>query len=321
MAEPENPDRASQNPFQNLPPRGLYEDVAKKTKETADIFEKETDSDAKKAGENTHGVYEGVHGTDNTELNPFNAANNARGEGRFGMFNDRDYRTTLRLARRADAYNNKPVAHHIVQDSLYGSGNTDMGVPYERPKIETMETRAMEQARQLDTNQKQLEQQLQAAVNRKDLDAFIDAYKQMYGIELDRYKATVAMRDYERRQEIAQVLLKDREYFMQFFTRSFNADTAVALFNLARNGGEDSDLSNLLGFCLMNGAVMPNDIDRIVNAYLGEYNKQMIAEGVPKEERAIRLNAERNRVSRSVVDKNVQNIDKNTSIYKNNKVR
>ena len=44
-------------------------------------------------------------------FNFYTYKNIAKGESQYGMFNDRDYSTTLRLAREADRYNNKPTEH------------------------------------------------------------------------------------------------------------------------------------------------------------------------------------------------------------------
>ena len=67
----------------------------------------------------------------------------------------------------------------------------------------------MDQTQQLDTNQKQLAQALQDAVNHKDLDAFIQAYQQLYNRELSRYEAEIEMRKYVRTTEIENYVKKD----------------------------------------------------------------------------------------------------------------
>ncbi len=202
--------------------------LEKELSDKTNKFVDEIDKSKKKANEGTQAVETYAHNTPKERLDPRVNANQAKGEGQYGMINGRDFSRTLRLARDADRYNNKPVDHHIRQGSAFNSGTQDMGVGYERPRIQTMETRAMDQAFQLDTNQKQLAQQLQAAVNRKDLDAFIACYQQMYDIELDRYRAENLMRQYERQTEMQNIVMHNTDWFK----REFSAQTAATLMSI-----------------------------------------------------------------------------------------
>ena len=146
------------------------------------------------SSDETRGLEKEQRSRSKESLDPNAGKNIAQGQGQYGMINNRNYAKTLRLAREADAYNNKPQAHIVRVGSVFGSGIQDMGTGYDRPKIQTMETRAMDQSFQLDTSQKQLAQALQDAVNHKDLNAFIKTYSQLYGITLDKQQAMADMK-------------------------------------------------------------------------------------------------------------------------------
>lgn len=180
--------------------------------------------------------YNKVHETPNDSLNKNQNVNYAKTGGQYGHINNRSYAKTLQLAREADAYNNMPVAHHTHYGSAYGSGIQDMGVPYEKPQIQTMETRAMDQAFQLDTQRKMAEQDLQAAVARKDLDAFIAAYQQKYNIVLTKEQASLEMIKYLRQEQITDYFQKNMYGFHKLFDRYFSADTAAVIDGLIRRG-------------------------------------------------------------------------------------
>ena len=129
-----------------------------KKKETAEAVNNKKDQavseihDAnKKAADETRKYEEEQHKTDKSKLDPNANKNVAKGESQYGMFNDRDYSTTLRLARETDRYNNRPTEHVMGIGTRKTGGNKDYGLGYDRPKIQTMETRAMDQAQQLDT--------------------------------------------------------------------------------------------------------------------------------------------------------------------------
>lgn len=234
----------------------------------------ELEGNKKKAVEGTQAVENYVHDTSKERLDPRVNANQAKGEGQYGMINGRDFSRTLRLARDADRYNNKPVQHMFSVGTRHTGGVKDMGVGYERPRIQTMETRAMDQSFQLDTNQKQLAQQLQAAVNRKDLDAFIACYQQMYGIELNRYQAENMMIHYARQLEMQQIIAKDTTWF----TRQFSAETAKAIYDLNK---ENPSFSEMLGSYVMSGTVPPKLAETIAEeAQLDAYEAALAKMGV-----------------------------------------
>lgn len=226
----------------------------------------ENDSAAKKASGNTTGIYGQQVATEKESLDPNVNANQAKGQGQYGMFNNRDYSTTLRLAREADRYNNQPMGHAVHQGHYRGSGIHDMGTLIDKPKIQTMETRAMEQTQQLDTNQKMLAQQLQADVNRKDLNAFIQHYQQLYGIELSRFQAEQMFTQLARSMQMQQAISQG----MQYFQRAFSAETASAIHSLNKS---DPELARMLGNYLTSGAAIPQQLaDQIaeeaeMNAY------------------------------------------------------
>lgn len=192
--------------------------------------------------------------TDPTKLYKDYNANQAKGEGQFGMINNRDYGTTLRLAREADKYNAAPRAHLYDVGTNNTGGIRDMGVGYDKPKLETMETRAMDEAFDLDENQKKLAQELQDAVRRKDLEAFKDLYKQLFNIELDRMQAKMEMAKWSRQQMASNALQKKLFEFQQYLLRNLNLETAQILMNMVSSG---NGIGAQLAASIMGGFATP----------------------------------------------------------------
>ena len=251
-----------------------------KKKETAEAVNNKKDQavseihDAnKKVADETRKYEEEQHKTDKSKLDPNANKNIAKGESQYGMFNNRDYSTTLRLAREADRYNNRPAEHVIGIGTRKTGGNKDYGLGYDRPKIQTMETRAMDQAQQLDTQQKSAAIALQDAVNRKDLEAFKMAYMQLYGITLSDRDATVAMTNMIRTAETQQILAQGMDYFK----RAFGTETGTALYNLSQS--EDNPmLASMIGQIITGGVVPPEKgeifLQQAVDELAKEYQKQ-----------------------------------------------
>ena len=251
-----------------------------KKKETAEAVNNKKDQavseihDAnKKAVDETRKYEEEQHKTDKSKLDPNANRNIAKGESQYGMFNNRDYSTTLRLAREADRYNNRPAEHVMGIGTRKTGGNKDYGLGYDRPKIQTMETRAMDQAQQLDTQQKSAAIALQDAVNRKDLEAFKMAYMQLHGIALSDRDATVAMTNMIRTTETQQILAQGMDYFK----RAFGTETGTALYNLSQSENNPM-LANMLGQIITGGVVPPEKgeifLQQATDELAKEYQKQ-----------------------------------------------
>lgn len=251
-----------------------------KKKETAEAVNNKKDQAVseihnanKKAADETRKYEEEQHKTDKSKLDPNANKNIAKGESQYGMFNNRDYSTTLRLAREADRYNNRPAEHVMGIGTRKTGGNKDYGLGYDRPKIQTMETRAMDQAQQLDTQQKSAAIALQDAVNRKDLEAFKMAYMQLHGIALSDRDATVAMTNMIRTSETQQILAQGMDYFK----RAFGTETGTALYNLSQS--EDNPmLANMIGQIITGGVVPPEKgevfLQQATDELAKEYQKQ-----------------------------------------------
>ena len=251
-----------------------------KKKETAEAVNNKKDQAVseihdtnKKAADETRKYEEEQHKTDKSKLDPNANRNIAKGESQYGMFNNRDYSTTLRLAREADRYNNRPAEHVMGIGTRKTGGNKDYGLGYDRPKIQTMETRAMDQAQQLDTQQKSAAIALQDAVNRKDLEAFKMAYMQLYGITLSDRDATVAMTNMIRTTETQQILAQGMDYFK----RAFGTETGTALYNLSESENNPM-LANMLGQIITGGVVPPEKgeifLQQATDELAKEYQKQ-----------------------------------------------
>lgn len=236
-------------------------------KDKLDIADNETESKTGKAKDNTKNLYSEQLTTPKKQLDQNAGVNIARTGGNYGHINNRDYSTTLRLARQADRYNSRPQAHVIHQGSYKGSGMQDMGTLEDRPNLNTMEQRAMDQAFQLDTNQKTLAQALQDAVNRKDLDAFKMYYAQRYGIELTEMQAEIVMTQFARQSEMTQMLTKSLSEFNKYFGRAFDAETSTVLYNIAK---KDNLFGTVLATYMLN-MPMPALSDYETNQFKIDY--------------------------------------------------
>ena len=255
-----------------------------KKKETAEAVNNKKDQavseihDAnKKAADETRKYEEEQHKTDKSKLDTNANKNIAKGESQYGMFNNRDYSTTLRLAREADRYNNRPAEHVMGIGTRKTGGNKDYGLGYDRPKIQTMETRAIDQAQQLDTQQKSAAIALQDAVNRKDLEAFKMAYMQLHGIALSDRDATVAMTNMIRTTETQQILAQGMDYFK----RAFGTETGTALYNLSQS--EDNPmLASMIGQIITGGVVPPEKGEILLQQATDELAKEYQKQGKDK---------------------------------------
>ena len=216
----------------------------------------------KKASDETRSLEQEQYNKDKSELDENAGKDIAKGESQYGMFNDRDYSTTLRLAREADRYNNIPKEHVIGIGTRKTGGNKDYGLGYDRPNVQTMETRAMDQAQQLDTQQKSAAIALQDAANHKNLEAFKMAYMQLYGITLSDRDATVAMTQMARTAETQQILSQGMDYFK----RAFGAETGTDLYYMAKNG--DGQLASAVAAIITTGMVPPQQAEIFAQEYM-----------------------------------------------------
>ena len=255
-----------------------------KKKETAEAVNNKKDQAVseihdtnKKAADETRKYEEEQHKTDKSKLDPNANKNIAKGESQYGMFNNRDYSTTLRLAREADRYNNRPAEHVMGIGTRKTGGNKDYGLGYDRPKVQTMETRAMDQAQQHDTQQKGAAIALQDAVNRKDLEAFKMAYMQLHGITLSDRDATVAMTNMIRTSETQQILAQGMDYFK----RAFGTETGTALYKLSQSENNPM-LANILGQIITGGVVPPEKGEVLLQQATDELAKEYQKQGKDK---------------------------------------
>jgi len=191
--------------------------------------------DKSRATAGTNTVAEKAYNTDGSKLNKVQDANQAKGQGQYGMFNDKDYSTTLRLARKVDEYNSRPRTQLMSVGTRNTGGVQSLGYGYDKPGIDSMESKAIKQTINLDTNQKQLAQQLQAAVNAKDLEAFKQLVAQLYNVQLTDYQANIAMDQMAYQTEMAQIATKDLKAWQDTWARYFGAETAATLYNLVQD--------------------------------------------------------------------------------------
>lgn len=216
--------------------------------------------------------------------------NIAKGEGSKGMINDKDYSTTLRLARMADAYNNKPMAHIMSGGTHLLGGLQDLGAGYARPQISTMETRAAQQAFDLDTQRKQAEQQLQAAVDAKDYDAFKAILAQNLGIELNDAQARYALDQYALQLALQDVTAKNRDEFVREYARYFDTETATVLYNMVQS---NEPWAMQLAGVLEGQVIPPSKQDQFaadfIDGWLRETNPQTSEETMKQYNKALMI--------------------------------
>lgn len=162
-------------------------------------------------------------------------ANIAKTGGKQGTINDKDYNTTLRLMREADAYNSMPIGQIFKNGTRNTGGTQSLGYGFEKPALETMETRTMNQAMGLDTARKQAEVQLQAAIDAKDYDAFKAIIQQQLGIELSDYQAKNALDQYALQMALQDVTAKNLQEFTKEYARYFDASTAATIYNMVQS--------------------------------------------------------------------------------------
>lgn len=180
------------------------------------------------------GLYQSKVNTPDEALSPFANADNARGEGRWGLGNNKNYNDTLKLSRDADYYNAMPTSNYAEAGNGTGiHGPISQGFStINKPHLETEETREMQKSRQLDLNQKQLDQQLQAAIYRKDYDAFQEYYQQRYGIALTDYNLRTAITQYIRHAMVDQIMSRGFEVFKQATHLLWSERTARMMYNV-----------------------------------------------------------------------------------------
>lgn len=229
-------------------------------------------------------------------------ANEAKGQGRYGMFNDKDYATTLRLARNVDKYNSMPVQHMMSIGTRNTGGVKDLGTGFEKPRLETMESRAINQTLGLDTNQKQLAQQLQFAIDSKDLELLKQVLTQQLGLQVTDLQVKNIMDQMVKQTEISQLTQKELKIFSDKWTRAFGEETAAALYNMVQ---ENEAWSSYLGE-ITTGTVPPGKEDLFatdfVQSWLEKTNPQD-AKQLINEYNAARNELNKFNIKASVADK------------------
>lgn len=255
-------------------PAFVNKDTDNKAEDYLNTGVSRTDQAGDKAISNTEKQADKVYNKNKSELDPNHGKNIAKGKGTYDMYNNRDYSTTLRLAREADAYNAKPREHIYEQNHWKAGGTQDLGTGFDKPELKTMEMRAMDQALELDTNQKKLAQALQDAANRQDLEAFQTAWKQAYGIELDKMEAEMEMSKLLRQMQMQQLFSKDRSAWSKYFERAFGLETADYIMSRVKT----DPLYAAMYAQVLGGWAAPNQVEYIaqdtIDHLMSEYSGQ-----------------------------------------------
>lgn len=193
-------------------------------KATGDIYNQSKDRFGSNKGDsqsNAQGYFNEQVNTDNETLDPHVNADYARGdEGRWARANNRSYDQTLQLSRDADAYNSMVTGTYRTGQDSGGSGMTgpvSIGAEtLNKPRLETEEMREMQKSRQLDLNQKQLAQQLQAAIYNKDFNAWKKLYEYYYQTEFSDFQAKNAFATAVGNVMANLISTKDQQTFMKW---------------------------------------------------------------------------------------------------------
>ena len=258
---------------------GVENEATRKNIDTkSDKAVSQTTAAKDKAVENIQNVYDKQKSVSTNSLNPTGDQNKniAKGEGSKGSINNKSYSDTLRMIRNIDKYNIRPVEDAFSVGTRHTGGAKNLGKMYERPELKTMETRAMDQSIQLDTEQKQLAIALQDAINHKDYDAFVNVYEKMFGVQLTTMQAEQAIRQWMQQQQASSVLAKDAVQWNKEFMRAFDANTLTALMDLSNT---DSQLASLLTNT-MYGISTPAIEERSIQKTIMELKNRYMREGM-----------------------------------------
>lgn len=159
-----------------------------------------------------------VEGTEKERLNEDQNINTAE-QSRFGTLNKKTPEQTMQYSREVDAYNAMPTVTN-VREGVRGGGVQFVDKGLNKPQLETEESRMMRANERLDERQRQLEQDLQHLVNRKDYDAFVKWYEQKFNLNLTVAQQEQAVITFNRMQHISNLIQKDftwyRDYLVKF---------------------------------------------------------------------------------------------------------
>lgn len=260
-----------------------YKEPGLENKDAVDIISKHTSTaksqvseTAEEGKEKTRNERDEVINTDGQKLNPQEKQkdNYAKTGGSKGSLTGKDFSSTLNLMRRADKYNNKPVDEMFSVGTRHTGGVKNLGTGYQRPRIETEEMREMERNRSLDLQQKQLMVELQHAINSKDIEAFKDAYKQIFGITLNTTQAIQTMQNWSQQQQITNTATKDISSWQKKFIRAFDMETLEYLTALSQ---QDEQLGTLITNA-MYGLPTPNLDERILMQTVNNLANQYVTQ-------------------------------------------
>lgn len=167
-----------------------------------------------------------VEGTEKERLNEDQNINTAE-QSRFGTLNKKTPEQTLQYSREVDAYNAMPTVTN-VREGVRGGGVQFVDKGLNKPQLETEESRMMRANERLDERQRQLEQDLQHLVNRKDYDAFVKWYEQKFNLSASLAQQEQAVITFNRMQHISNLIQKDftwyRDYLLKFKVAKEAAD-------------------------------------------------------------------------------------------------
>lgn len=171
-----------------------------------------------------------------SELDPQGTGRNlAKNDYDDDNLNNRGFNHTLSLSRQADAYNNKP-RYTNVRTTNGSGGHAYVDAGLDRPKLETQEMRQMRTNEQLSARQRQLRQDLQHLVNKKDYDLFVAWYQQKYGLNLNLTQAEQSVITFNRTQQIANIIMQNHQMYTEYLRGYIGAQLAAYITSKAGKG-------------------------------------------------------------------------------------
>ena len=240
-----------------------------------------TSQNKSKAQAGTENVADKAKSTSGESLFSDQNANIAQTGGKQGMINDKDYSTTLRLARAADAYNSMPVGQIFKNGTRNTGGTQSLGYGFDKPQLNTTEQQVRDQSMALDTQRKQAEIQLQSAIDAKDYDTFKSLIQQWFNIELNDLQVRNALDELGLQTTMQDVLAKNMEEFRKEYGRYFDADTARVIYNMVQsNEPWAMQLANVLDGQAVPASKQDQFAADFVDGYLRESNPQTSEEAI-----------------------------------------
>lgn len=219
--------------------------VDNRTNDTVDAA-KDTYKGYKKANE---GDRDTALDIDPMARNPYQNWNHAKDKVG-GNLNQRTFDTTLKYQRDVDTYNTKPQ-DNITHFQFGGVGRPGISasseVAYNRPQVETEETREMARNRELDQMRQAGRVGLQNTVDTKRNEAYDKYLEHLYEATGKRYDREYAARMWSEQQKALNVIQKETLRFTQDVSLAYKMKAANKVLEVAKY---NPAMANFVAACI-----------------------------------------------------------------------